>query len=39
MKFLRVLLRAANAINTPAEIIDRLNKELNAGLADPKVMA
>jgi hypothetical protein len=33
MKFLRVLLRAANAINTPAEIIDRL------GLADPKVMA
>jgi tripartite-type tricarboxylate transporter receptor subunit TctC len=25
--------------NTPAEIIDRLNKEINAGLADPKVMA
>ena len=23
--------------NTPAEIIDRLNKELNAGLADSKV--
>jgi tripartite-type tricarboxylate transporter receptor subunit TctC len=23
--------------NTPAEIIDRLNKELNAGLADAKV--
>src|SRR3982751_3567796 len=23
--------------NTPVEIIDRLNKELNAGLADPKV--
>ena len=39
MKFLRVLLRAANPINTPAEIIDRLNKEIHAGLADPKVMA
>ncbi|MCX7361947.1 MAG: tripartite tricarboxylate transporter substrate binding protein [Alphaproteobacteria bacterium] len=25
--------------NTPPEIIDRLNKELNAGLADPKVKA
>ena len=25
--------------NTPAEIIDRLNKELNAGLADPKIKA
>ena len=25
--------------NTPAEIIDRLNKELNAGLADSKVKA
>jgi tripartite-type tricarboxylate transporter receptor subunit TctC len=25
--------------NTPAEIIDRLNKEINAGLADPKVKA
>jgi tripartite-type tricarboxylate transporter receptor subunit TctC len=24
--------------NTPAEIIDLLNKEINAGLADPKVM-
>jgi len=23
--------------NTPAEIIDKLNKELNAGLADPKI--
>ena len=23
--------------NTPAEIIDRLNKEINAGLADPKL--
>ena len=25
--------------NTPAEIIDKLNKEINAGLADPKVRA
>jgi tripartite-type tricarboxylate transporter receptor subunit TctC len=25
--------------NTPAEIIDKLNKEINAGLADPKLMA
>jgi tripartite-type tricarboxylate transporter receptor subunit TctC len=25
--------------NTPAEIIDRLNKEINAGLADPKMKA
>jgi tripartite-type tricarboxylate transporter receptor subunit TctC len=24
--------------NTPAEIIDKLNKEINAGLADPKIM-
>ena len=24
--------------NTPAEIIDKLNKEINAGLADPKTM-
>ena len=39
MKFLRALLRAANDINTPVEIIDRMNKEINAGLADPKVMA
>ena len=23
--------------NTPAEIIDRLNKEINAGLSDPKL--
>jgi tripartite-type tricarboxylate transporter receptor subunit TctC len=23
--------------NTPAEIIDKLNKEINAGLADPKM--
>jgi len=25
--------------NTPVEVIDRLNKEINAGLADPKVQA
>ena len=25
--------------NTPAEIIDRLNKEINAGLADPEIKA
>jgi len=25
--------------NTPAEIIDKLNKEINAALADPKVKA
>jgi len=25
--------------NTPVEIVDRLNKEINAGLADPKVKA
>jgi tripartite-type tricarboxylate transporter receptor subunit TctC len=25
--------------NTPAEIIETLNKEINAGLADPKVKA
>jgi tripartite-type tricarboxylate transporter receptor subunit TctC len=25
--------------NTPAELIDRLNKEINAGLADPKIKA
>jgi len=25
--------------NTPAEIIDRLNKEINAGLADPNIKA
>ena len=24
---------------TPAEIVDKLNKEINAGLADPKVKA
>jgi tripartite-type tricarboxylate transporter receptor subunit TctC len=23
--------------HTPAEIVDRLNKEINAGLADPKI--
>ena len=25
--------------NTPIEIIDKLNKEINAGLADPKIKA
>jgi tripartite-type tricarboxylate transporter receptor subunit TctC len=25
--------------NTPAEIIDKLNREINAGLADPKLKA
>ena len=25
--------------NTPADVIDRLNKEINAGLADPKIKA
>jgi tripartite-type tricarboxylate transporter receptor subunit TctC len=25
--------------NTPLEIIDKLNKEINAGLADPKIKA
>ena len=25
--------------NTPAEIIDKLNKEINAGLADPQIKA
>jgi tripartite-type tricarboxylate transporter receptor subunit TctC len=25
--------------NTPAELIDKINKEINAGLADPKVKA
>ena len=25
--------------NTPSEIVDRLNKEINAGLADPKITA
>jgi len=25
--------------NTPAEIVNKLNKEINAGLADPKVKA
>ena len=25
--------------NTPTEIIDKLNKEINAGLADPKIKA
>jgi len=25
--------------NTPAEIVEKLNKEINAGLADPKLKA
>jgi tripartite-type tricarboxylate transporter receptor subunit TctC len=25
--------------NTPVEVIDKLNKEINAGLADPKLQA
>ena len=25
--------------NTPAEIVDKLNKEINAGLVDPKLKA
>jgi tripartite-type tricarboxylate transporter receptor subunit TctC len=25
--------------NTPAEIVDKLNKEINAGLSDPKIKA
>ena len=25
--------------NTPADIVDRLNREINAGLADPKLKA
>ena len=25
--------------NTPPEIVDKLNKEINAGLADPKIKA
>ena len=25
--------------NTPADIVDKLNKEINAGLADPKMKA
>jgi len=25
--------------NTPVEIVDKLNKEINAGLADPKIKA
>lgn len=29
--------RGRCARNTPTEIIDRLNKEINAGLADPRI--
>ena len=30
---------SARPENTPAEIIDKLNREINAGLADPKIKA
>ena len=30
---------SARPRNTPAEIVDKLNKEINAGLADPKIKA
>ena len=33
------LVRVGAPKNTPAEIIDKLNKEINAGLADPKIKA
>ena len=33
------LYRAYSKQNTPIEIIDKLNKEINAGLADPKIKA
>jgi len=29
----------ALVVNTPAEIVEKLNKEVNAGLADPKIKA
>ena len=32
-------LASARPRHTPAEIIDKLNKEINAGLADPKIKA
>jgi tripartite-type tricarboxylate transporter receptor subunit TctC len=31
--------RLRRAKNTPAEIVDRLNKEINASLSDPKIKA
>ena len=30
---------ASQCKNTPAEIVDKLNKEINAALADPKMKA
>ena len=33
------VVRHGRAKGTPAEIIDKLNKEINAGLADPKIKA
>ena len=33
------MVRHRRAKNTPTEIIDKLNKEINAGLADPKMKA
>ena len=30
---------ASQCKNTPAEIVDKLNKEINAALADPKIKA
>ena len=33
------LVRHRRPKNTPAEIVDKLNKEINAGLADPKIKA
>ena len=33
------LVRRRRAAGTPAEIVERLNKEINAGLADPKMKA
>ena len=31
------MVRCRRSKNTPIEIIDKLNKEINAGLADPKI--
>ena len=30
---------SARAMNTPAELVDRLNREINAAFADPKMKA
>ena len=35
----RVGLASAHPKNTPAEIVDKLNREINAALADPKMKA